>query len=196
MKTLMWTAAMAVGLWGVARALTGQEIVGDRTALFDGNSLDGWQVIRCEAVVDHGEILVKSGDGFVQTKAKYGDYIFEWDWKPLKKDKWDGGVFFRFDETEPSRPWPQRYLVILKEGDEGNVELLKGAKSTGLIKPGDWNHFKLTVRGTKVEMEINGKPAWKSHGLGVVRDGPLALQAKVAAGGPCRFRNVFITELK
>jgi len=39
---------------------------------------------------------------------------------------------------------------------EGNVEELKEARSTGLTKPGDWNHFKLTAEGTKAQLEING----------------------------------------
>jgi len=168
----------------------------ERVALFDGTTLEGWKLIHCEAAVDHGEILIKAGNGLVQTQRKYGDFILEFEWKPLKKDKWDSGIFFRYDDAPTSRPWPTRYQMNLREGDEGNVEGLKGAKSTGLIKPQDWNQFKLTVSGTHVTLEINGKPAWKTSGLGNVADSYIALQAEVPAGGQNRFRNIYITELK
>jgi hypothetical protein len=76
---------------------------------------------------------------------------------------------------------------------EGNVDL-QGATSTGLVKPGEWNHFKLTVVGTKAEMVINGQPAWKADGL-EVPEGYISLQAEVPGGGEFLFRNIRITEL-
>ena len=57
---------------------------GQRVALFDGKNLDAWDVLKCEAVVDQGTILLKAGNGMVQTKKKYRDYIFEYEWKALK----------------------------------------------------------------------------------------------------------------
>jgi len=168
---------------------------GQRVALFDGKNLDAWDVLKCEAVVDQGDILLKGGNGMVQTKKKYRDYIFEYEWKALKDDKWDSGVYFRYDSIPDGKPWPPRYQANLLKGDEGNVGGLKGATSKGLCKDGEWNSFKLTVRGTTAEMEINGKPAWKATGL----EGPelsfIGIQAEVPGGGQFRFRNIFITEL-
>ena len=43
---------------------------GQRVALFDGKNLDAWEVLKCEAVLDQGTILLKSGNGMVQTKKK------------------------------------------------------------------------------------------------------------------------------
>jgi hypothetical protein len=169
---------------------------GPRVALFDGKNLDAWDVLKCEAVVDQGTILLKAGNGMVQTKKKYRDYIFEYEWKALKDDKWDSGVYFRYDSIPDGKPWPPRYQANLLKGDEGNVGGLKGATSKGLCKDGEWNSFKLTVRGTTAEMEINGKPAWKATNL----EGPelsyIGLQAEVAGGGQFRFRNIYITELE
>ncbi|MFZ2644105.1 MAG: family 16 glycoside hydrolase, partial [Verrucomicrobiia bacterium] len=70
------------------------------------------------------------------------------------------------------------------------------AKSQGLIKPGEWNCFKLTVRGTQAALEINGKPAWKADGLEGPKEGYIGVQAEVPGGGQHRFRNIYITELK
>ena len=81
-----------------------------------------------------------------------------------------------------------------RQGDEGNVGGVKGAKpGSALVKPGEWNQFKLTVQGEKVELEINGQPAWKGEGLQGVKEGFIALQAEVPGGGQFRFRNIFIT---
>ncbi|UCC96602.1 MAG: DUF1080 domain-containing protein [Phycisphaerales bacterium] len=166
-----------------------------RVALFDGKTLDGWTLITCEAEVDGGEILLKAGNGLVQTEKKYGDFILEFDWKALRDDKWDSGVYFRYDSIPQSRPWPRRYQVNLRRGMEGNLGDLQGAKSEGLVKDGRWNRFKLTVCGSKTSLEINGKPAWEADGLGEPAIGYIGLQAEVPGGGQYRFRNIYLTEL-
>jgi len=167
-----------------------------RVSLFDGKTLDGWTVIKCEATVDDGNILLVSGNGLVQTEKKYDDFILEFEWKALRNDKWDSGVYFRYDSVPENRPWPDRYQVNLQQGREGNVGNLKGAQSEGLAKDGQWNKFKLTVCGTKATLEINGKPAWEADGLEGPEKGYIALQAEVPGGGQYRFRNIYITELE
>lgn len=166
-----------------------------RVALFDGKTLNGWTVITCEAIVDNGDILLKEGNGLVQTKQQYGNFILEFECKALRDDKWDSGVYFRYNDVPENRPWPNRYQVNLLKGMEGNVSSLKEARSEGLIKPGKWNQFKLTVQDTNASLEINGSPAWKADGLGEPAKGYIALQAEVPGGGQYRFRNIYLTEL-
>ncbi|MBI5396410.1 MAG: DUF1080 domain-containing protein [Verrucomicrobia bacterium] len=197
MKTIISFLGAALALSCVATIIAhSAEPSGKRVCLFDGKTLTGWTVLTCEAEVDNGELFIKSGNGLIQTVRKYADFVFEFDWKALKPDKWDSGVYFRYDTVPPKKPWPARYQANLRQGLEGNVGGLKGAESTGLIKPGEWNHFKLTVRGTQAGMEINGKPAWKADGLEGPKEGFIAIQAEVPGGGQHRFRNIYITELK
>lgn len=167
-----------------------------RVALFDGKSLDAFDVLKCEAAVEDGCLLIKGGNGMVQTKRKFADFVIEFEWKALKQDMWDSGVYFRYDSIPAGKPWPPRYQANLRKGLEGNVGELKGAKSTGLVKDGEWNKFKLTVRGAHVELEINGKPAWSADGLEGPREGFIGIQAEVPQGGQFLFRNVMLTELK
>ncbi len=169
---------------------------GERVALFDGKTLDGWTVLKCEAVVDDGDILLAAGNGLVQTEKKYGNFILEFEWKALRDDKWDSGVYFRYDSVPENRPWPARYQVNLRQGMEGNVGALKEARSEGLMKIGQWNQFKLTVQGTKASLEFNGKLAWEADGLAGPEKGFIALQAEVPGGGQKRFRNIYLTELE
>ena len=168
---------------------------GKRISLFDGKTLDGWTVIKCEAAVDDGDILIVAGNGLIQTEKQYGDFILDFEWKALRDDKWDSGVYFRYDSVPVNRPWPDRYQVNLQQGREGNVGNLEGANSKGLAKDGQWNKFKLTVIGTKAALEINGKPAWEADGLEGPEKGFIALQAEVPGGGQYRFRKIYLTEL-
>lgn len=168
---------------------------GARTSLFDSKSLEGWTLRTCEAVVDSGEILIQSGNGLVLSTGKYADFVLEFDWKKLAADKWDSGVYFRFDSVPAGQPWPARYQVNLRKELEGNCGELKDAKSTGLVKAGEWNTFRLTVKGADASLEINGQLAWKATGLAGPTEGFIALQAEVPQGGQHRFRNLYITRL-
>ncbi len=199
MKTFRVFCILAVALAIVTTSCTAfksKEARSNRVALFDGKTLTGWTVLKCEATVDKGDILIVAGNGLVQTERKYGDFVLEYEWKPLRDDKWDSGVYFRYDSVPQGQPWPPRYQANLLKGQEGNVNDLQGAKSEGLIKPAQWNQFKLTVQGTKASLVINGTPAWSADGLAGPAEGYIALQAEVPGGGQHRFRNVYITELK
>ena len=168
---------------------------GKRVSLFNGKDLDGWTVLKCKAMVDSGDILLQRGNGLVQTEKKYADFVLEFDWKALAEDNWDSGVYFRYTRVPKNQPWPARYQVNLRKGMEGNVSGVEGASSKGMIKEGAWNTFKLTVKGDALDLQINGKQAWKAEGLGRPDSGFIALQAEVPNGGQHRFKNIYITEL-
>lgn len=172
-----------------------QKSAAKRISLFDGKTLAGWTVIGCKAAVDNGEILIQEGNGVIQSEKQYANFVVEYEWKALSADKWDSGLYFRYLTIPANRPWPDRYQVNLRQGDEGNVPDLPGAKTQDLTKHGEWNRFKLTVNGTKASLEINGQPAWSADGLAGPEKGFIALQAEVPGGGQFRFRNIFITEL-
>jgi len=179
---------------GVCLAADAEAKKKEPVSLFDGKTLTGWKVLGCEATVEDGCIFLKAGNGMVQTEKKYKDFIFEVDWKALKKDMWDSGVYFRYPEIPAGKPWPKMYQANLRKGLEGNVEELPDARSKDLTKPGEWNHFKLTVTGTKAELEINGKPAWKADGV-KTPEGFIGLQAEIPGGGQFLFRNITVVEL-
>jgi hypothetical protein len=163
-------------------------------SLFDGKTLNGWKVTSCEAVVENGAILLKAGNGLVRTERTYRDFVLEVEWKALKPDNWDSGIYFRSSEPLSGSPWPKTYQANLRKGAEGNVEELKEARSKGLTKPGEWNRFKLTVEGETAALEINGKQAWKAAGL-KTPEGFIALQAEIPGGGQFLFREIRILDL-
>ena len=176
--------------------LTSCSAQGKRVSLFNGKNLDGWTVLKCEAEVKDGNMFIKSGNGLVQSEKKYQNFVLEYEWKALGEDKWDSGIYFRYNEVPKGRPWPKRYQANLLKGKEGDVGGIKGASSKGLLKDREWNKFKLTVKGTKISLMINEKAAWRGKGLEDLEAGFIAVQAEVPGGGQHLFRNIFITELK
>lgn len=166
-----------------------------RVSLFNGKDLKGWSILKCEAEVKDGNMFIKGGNGLVQTAKKYQNFVLEYEWKALGENKWDSGVYFRYTSVPKGRPWPKRYQANLLKGKEGDVGGIEGASSKGLLKDREWNKFKLTVNGSKISLQINGKDAWKGDGLEDLEAGFIAVQAEVPGGGQHYFRNIFITEL-
>ena len=166
-----------------------------RVSLFNGKDLKGWSILKCEAEVKDGNMFIKGGNGLVQTAKKYQNFVLEYEWKALGENKWDSGVYFRYTSVPKGRPWPKRYQANLLKGKEGDVGGIEGASSKGLLKDREWNKFKLTVNGSKISLQINGKDAWKGDGLKDLEAGFIAVQAEVPGGGQHYFRNIFIKEL-
>lgn len=168
----------------------------DLRPIFDGRTLDGWKVLGCEAEIVDGAILVKEGNGIVQTDREYGNFVLEFDWKALREEgRTDSGVYFRYKTIPAGRPWPDQYQVNLLNDQEGAIPGRPETITKGLIKPGEWNRFRLSVFGTKATLEINGNYAWTVDGIGEP-GGYIGLQAEVPGGGRFLFKNVKLAELK
>ncbi len=162
--------------------------------LFDGKNLDKWKILNCKAEIQDGAILLRAGNGLVQSKRQYTDYVLDFEWKALKTDQWDSGLYFRYAHVPEGKPWPKRYQVNLRQGMEGDLVGFPKAVVKAPIDAHRWNHFRLTVRGTTATLEVNGKTAWRVDGLKTLR-GYIALQAEVPHGGQFLFRNIHIREL-
>jgi len=187
---------IGVGLLVLPVCLLAAEDNDFRMDLFNGRDLAGWEITDCVTHIEDGALVLKDGNGFVRTNLKYGDFVLELDWRALRPEAYDSGIFVRseFPSPKKGRAWPDRYQINLKTGEEGDLVGVASAKSRGLIKPGDWNHFKITAVGPKIELEINGKPAWTYDGL-KEKTGYIGLQAEVPTGGQFEFKNVRLTEL-
>jgi len=175
-------------------ALAGAAAAQQPQPLFDGKTLQGWKALTCEAEVVDGAILIKAGNGILLADKEYGDFILECDWKALHKEMWDSGIYFRSGLPEGKSPWPKDYQVNLRKGQEGAISGADKAKAASLYKKGEWNHFKLTVKGKTAALEFNGEKAWSRGGIEPVK-GHLSLQAEVPGGGQFLFKNITIIDL-
>ena len=164
-------------------------------SLFDGKSLFGWTVENdCEAAVEDGMLVLKSGNGWLRTDHAYADFKLHVEWKALQAEKYDAGIYIRTERG--GKPFPKNsFQINLLEGMEGNIGKLPGAESTGLVRPaGEWNEFDITVVGEQVTLVINGTPAYSVGGL-TVPAGHIGLQVEAPKGGQFHIRNVQVTEL-
>ena len=194
LRICMSLALVVAGSTTLPSRTAAAEPVGHRVKLFNGENLQGWHVTNCDVVVENGNMVLKEGDGFVRADSRYRDFILEADYRALQADKYDAGIYIRCELPTGTRPWPTQYQVNLKQGDELNLNKFPTGRSAGLVKPGEWNHFKLTVVGDKASMEINGKPAWEAQGI-ETKDGFIGIQAEVKLGGQFEFKEIYVTEL-
>ncbi len=167
---------------------------GHASCLFDGKSLDGWAVENGAKVeIQDGNLLLKDGDGWLRSHHVYGDFQLHVEWKALKADTYDAGIYLRAQRD--GAPFPKKgYQANLLQGKEGNIGSLLGAESKGLVRPGEWNAFDITVIGDRVMMVINGCPAYS---VGGIKEpvGHVGIQVEVPKGGQFLLRNLCITEL-
>jgi len=180
-----------------SRSLRAEETAapGFTYSLFDGKTLAAWNIENdCEAAVENGLLLLKSGDGWLRSDLQYADFKLHVEWKALQAANYDAGIYIR--TAAEGKPFPKpSYQINLQQGKEGNIGTLAGASSSGLVKPaGEWNAFDITVVGDTVAVAINGKPAYKTSGLERAL-GYIGFQVEVPKGGQFQIRNVQITEL-
>lgn len=148
------------------------------TALFDGKTLDGWKnpYNWGKAEVVGGEIHL-TGDKkyFLITEKTYGDFVFEGEVllpsgtansgfmfrahaEPNKvvgyqaevdgdeKRMWSGGLY-----DESRRMW----FVSPIKGDAASEAAFK-ARAEGAFKRNDWNTYRITCKGNRIKIEVNG----------------------------------------
>ncbi len=168
--------------------------VGHTSCLFDGKSLDGWAVENGAKVeIQDGNLLLKDGDGWLRSHHVYSDFQLHVEWKALKADTYDAGIYLRAQRD--GAPFPKKgYQANLLQGKEGNIGSLPGAESKGLVRPGEWNAFDITVVGDRVTMVINGCLAYSVTGI-KEPVGHVGIQVEVPKGGQFLLRNLCITEL-
>ncbi len=189
-----WFATMWMLGTFAAQALTAEDVPPFAMSLFDGKSLDGW-VLENDAEVDvvDGCLRLKAGNGWLRSHHQYRDFQLSLEWKALQAKEYDAGIYIRSSREGKPGPKPS-YQVNLLEGKEGNIGTLPGAQSTGLVKPGDWNRFDITVVGEKVSLKINGGDAYSVGGLKQAQ-GYIGFQVEVPKGGQFLIRDVRLTEL-
>jgi hypothetical protein len=190
---------------GAARAAVGASAVAGAAdegfvSLFNGKDLAGWVVTTCTAKAENGTLVLADGNGWVRTEKQYGDFVLDLEWKNLKAEKFDSGVYFRSEKLKPGKRFPDKYQINLLQGEEGSlvtnkqVKVVGEGKVKGLAKAGEWNRLRLTCVGGKAELEVNGKPAWKVDGI-VPAVGFIGLQCEVTGGGPFEFQNLKVKPL-
>jgi hypothetical protein len=153
-----------------------------------------------------GILTAHGGMGlFWYSVKEFSDFVLEVEFRCTDAET-NSGVFVRV----PGVPTNNDYIYHSFEiqiYDAGEGIHLTGAAydaeaPTHLASnpPGEWNHFKITFVGSRLQVELNGEPIldWQAEGRGKVEDfapsGYIGLQNHDDQS-PVYFRNIFLKEL-
>jgi hypothetical protein len=139
-------------------------------SLFDGKTLDGWQLVNGRGpgyVVENGTIVCpKEGGGNLYTGKQYSNFVFRFEFKmepggnngvgiraPLTGDAAYAGMEIQIlDHDHPN------YKGKIKPTQRhGSVYDVFPATGEALKPAGEWNAEEIRVDGSKVTVTLNGK---------------------------------------
>jgi hypothetical protein len=117
-------AAALTALLAIAAIGQAQETPGYWMYLFEGDQSkhDRYFVVTgCEVETRGGVMLAKAGNGFIRSQSRYRDFVLVVEYRALKKEMYDAGIYIRCELPPEGRPFPTQYQVNLKQGDELNL---------------------------------------------------------------------------
>lgn len=132
--------------------------------LFDGKSLDGWEMAGPgRLVLEDGLLRTEGGMGLLwYTKETFGDCQIRVTYKTNSKVA-NSGVFVRVAEP-PKDPWigvHKGYEIQICDGTDayhrtGAVYSMAPAKTQPSKPLGEWNEMLITLKGKNIEVQVNG----------------------------------------
>jgi len=193
-KPIGWLVLVAVWLG----ALRVEGANSDFEDLFNGRDFTGWR-FSLQKTGDpwpdnwkiKDSVICLSGlmkPNLVTTRA-FTDFEMKFEWRALTQ-KFNGGFYIRSkqdtgnNQIRIDRNYEGAFLA-------GN---LNGAKPVPLLQRpiGEWNEWRVIVKGATITLHCNGKLAWEATGL-APDSGYIGLQAE---GSPMEFRNLRVREIK
>ena len=167
---------------------------GGWTTLFDGSSLDGWNVLGdANWALEDDAVRADSGRGFLVTPRSYGD--FELTLEFWVDEPANSGIFVRCADAQSVRD-DNSYEVNIFDTRPDQTYRTGGvvhfAAPTSVINtPGRWNTYEIRAEGTRLTVRLNGTQTVDMNDS-TYASGPIALQY---GAGVVKFRNVRIREL-
>ncbi len=176
----------------------------DAIALFDGNSLSGWEVRPAEGTDGHWKVE----DGMIVAENKnkkgsdlwtvkpYQDFELELDYK-TPSDYYDTGVFVRGSSHQVqigisgSLQIDLTACIYAPVDGQGSYPA-RSDKVAEFNHPGKWNHLKITVEGKHIETFLNDEPFVKYDAVKFPRE-PIGLQLHQGHHMKIFFRNIKLT---
>lgn len=191
----LYSLACAVALLAAPDATAAD---GEFEPLFNGRDFTGWRFSLQKAgdpwpenwkVKDSAIALSGGMRPNLVTVREFGDFEVKFEWRTLVP-KFNGGFYIR------CKPDGGNNQIRVDRNTEGAFLAgnLTGAKASPALQraTGEWNAWRVLVKGTTVTLWCNDKLAWEATGLVPAR-GHIGLQAE---GTPMEFRNFLVREIK
>jgi len=186
--------------------LTTININAQKTSLFNGEDLSGWNIHGTELwYVEDGLLVCESGPeakyGYLSTEKFYDDFILTLEFK--QEANGNSGVFFR-STLEGTKISGWQVEVAPPGSNSGGIYESYGRgwliqpdpEKDKALKMGDWNQMKIKVVGNKVTTWINGTQmiSFSDEKIGQGK-GSIALQIHDGGGIKVKWRKLKIKTL-
>lgn len=186
--------------------LTTISINAQKTSLFNGEDLSGWNIHGTELwYVEDGLLVCESGPeakyGYLSTEKFYDDFILTLEFK--QEANGNSGVFFR-STLEGTKISGWQVEVAPPGSNSGGIYESYGRgwliqpdpEKDRALKMGDWNQMKIKVVGNKVTTWINGTQmiSFSDEKIGQGK-GSIALQIHDGGGIKVKWRKLKIKTL-
>ena len=148
--------------------------------LFDGETLDGWEVVRgdVEWEVRDGAIYAENGDGYLRNGMEAQDFDLRLVYRTSHRA--NGGVFFRWPGYDPETGADRGHEIQVYDVEDavmpsGSVYGIDRGYDLA-FRPGEWNLLHIVVEGNRAVTLVNGVRSCDTDALSVVRPGHICLQ--------------------
>ena len=148
--------------------------------LFDGESLEGWEVVRgdVEWTVRDGVIYAENGDGYLRNEMVAQDFDLRLLYRTSHRA--NGGVFFRWPSYDPETGADRGHEIQVYDVDDavmpsGSVYAVDRGSDLA-FRPGEWNLLHIVVEDGRAVTLVNGIRSSETGALRVVRPGHICLQ--------------------
>ena len=195
-------AALTSACAGVQGGATGAGAPEGTVVLFDGESTDGWRQIGPGGfTLEDGALVSHGGMGlFYYAERPFRDFVLELQYRSSSPGA-NSGVFVRFPEQtdDPWVPVEAGYEIQIDDLRDplhrtGSVYTFAPSSHEASRGAGEWNDYRIEVRGQRYEIFLNGEKVNDFMG-NRGREGYIGLQnhdddSRVA------FRNIRVTPLR
>ena len=169
--------------------------------VFDGKSLEGWQTTGaddCWQVKDAvivGKSNEKKQGAVLWTKEVFSDFSLEAEFR--FSGQIDSGFFLRNENEQiqlgVSRSMKRDMSCSPYIGKKG-IYPVEAVGVDLLLKTGEWNHVKISVKGKKYIVTLNGKQVLDYTTDDALEKGPVGLQLHPGVEMEISFRNLTLTK--
>jgi|GEM_PF-515401 len=149
---------------------TGSEATGPLYgALFNGESLEGWEPVGANPDswgAEDGILFTTGvGSGWLSTEEEYDNFVLELEYKVPEGG--NSGVFLR--STREGNPayqgleiqilddYAERYAELQPYQYTGSIYNIKAPSSRVSRPAGEWQHMKIIADGPQIQVEVNGE---------------------------------------
>jgi len=172
-SALVFVVGVLLAVSAIAETREGYKAA-EPVALFDGESLAGWTTADGEPVskgwkVEEGELVRTARAGAIYAEGEFEDFVLEFEWKIAEggnsglkyrvqyyekglwgRPGWLGCEYQLFDDAKFKTPKPL--------GSAGALYALYPPNDKKQLNPpGEYNHSKIVVCGTRIEHWLNGE---------------------------------------